>query len=73
MELSAMIDIFLTVLSNIVATSHVWLLAFEMWKVYLRNKIFYLSNSMWLEAALEDSTDIEHFHCLRKFCWTVLF
>lgn len=62
-----------TAWSNIVATSHVWLLAFEMWKVYLRNKIFYLSNSMWLEAALEDSTDIEHFHCLRKFCWTVLF
>lgn len=53
------------VLYNTVATSYMWLLVFEMFKVW-KNKFFNLNDYMWLVAAVVYSTGIQHYHHLRE-------
>lgn len=68
-------------LSNMIATSHVWLFKLKLIKIKCNSKfsssvtlaIFQgLNGHMWPGATILDNTDVEHFHHCRKPNWTAV-
>lgn len=71
----------LPVLTNIVATSHMWLFKCKLIKITQYSKISYsvtldtfqmLNSPMWLVATMMDGADRKHYYHYRKFFWTML-